>query len=191
MATHFCLKFSSDARTAFYRIARRLPLLVLLILIAGRAGAADLHDFEQHVRTTDGYLRGVMREAVEISPSFRALVDRLVESDVIVYVMRDRSLPSQRDGQINFITAAGGQRYLAVRVRFGLSPPRYAGIIAHELQHAVEIADAPGVVDDTTLAAEYERMGGHGPVDGIVRTFDTGAAILAGERAQREYESEE
>ena len=32
-------------------------------------------------------------------------------------------------------------------------------ILAHELRHAVEIADAPGVIDRASLAREYKRIG--------------------------------
>ena len=31
--------------------------------------------------------------------------------------------------------------------------------MAHELQHAVEIADTPAIVDGASLAREYQRIG--------------------------------
>src|SRR5688572_5085571 len=127
---------------------------------------------------------------MDTSPSFRALVARLMRSNVIVYVVRERGLRTLADGQLNFMAAAGGTRYLAVRVAWDHAAKRQASVIAHELQHAVEIADAPWVVDEVTLAAEYERTGDHRPQSGVFKAFDTDAAILAGERAWREYGSD-
>lgn len=170
----------------------RAIVIVFLILAARPAGAGELPDFERHVRVTDDVdLRDLIREAMATSPSFRALVARLMQSDVIVYVIRERTLPSYLDGQISLMAVSGGKRYLAVRVSADRTPRRLAGIIAHELQHAVEIADAPRVVSAQTLAAEFERMGDRGSLYGIglAKTYETDAAILAGQQARREYGS--
>lgn len=165
-----------------------LGSLLVTFLTTGRADADELREFEKHVRTTDVHVRDLVREAVDTSPSFRTLVARLVRSDLIVYVMCERVMPPHVEGQITFITAAGGVRSLAIRVRWGLLPRRYAATIAHELQHAVEIADAPWVVDEETLAREYERIGvDQTQPNAAIRAFDSGAAILAGEKVWREY----
>src|SRR5687768_12132393 len=126
MTRQFCLNFTHITRPAFYRIATQLParpsfarrsacdariamarvmrtaLAFLLLLIAGRADAAELLDFEKYVRTDDGYVREVIREAMDTSPSFRALVARLMRSNVIVYVVRERGLRTLAHGQLNF-----------------------------------------------------------------------------------------
>ena len=169
--------------------AMRMVMAFFLLFAAGRADAGELLDFEKHVRTTDRDVRELVRDAMNRSPSLRTLVARLVRSDVIVYVMREHGLASQADGQLNIMATVGGRRYVAVRVAWERTPRRQAAIIAHELQHAVEIADAPWVVDDATLATEYERMGAHRPRLGVVKAFDTGAAVLAGEHAWLEYGS--
>ncbi|MBI4264084.1 MAG: hypothetical protein HY657_06900 [Acidobacteria bacterium] len=166
-----------------------LGAVVGALLAAAPARAGELRDFEHHVRTTDLYLRELIRDAVDTSPTFRALVARLQRSDVIVYVSREGTLPSV-DGQLTFRVASGGVRYLAIRLAWNRTPRRHVASLAHELQHAVEIADAPWVVDEATLEREYARMGDHGPEYGTVKTFETKAAIQAGRQAWRDYGSE-
>jgi hypothetical protein len=54
--------------------------------------------------------------------------------------------------------------------------------IAHELQHAVEIAAWPEVVDGATLEAAYTRRG----LDRGAEHLDTDAAIQAGDERRAE-----
>ena len=160
-------------------------LVALLIVVAGSAEAGPLRDLQTHVRTTDPYVRQVVHEAVETSPGFRTLVARLVRSDVVVYLIRGPVTP-RLDAHLCFVSAVGGLRYLAIRLSPVLSPRRLVAIIAHELQHAVEIADAPWIVDEQTLAREYERSGVVSSWYGV-KLFDSKAAILAGEQVWKEY----
>jgi hypothetical protein len=54
--------------------------------------------------------------------------------------------------------------------------------LGHELRHAVEIADAPVIINDASLAAEYARIGfaSHGVRKGS--GYESRAAIDAGQR---------
>lgn len=162
--------------------------LVLLLVFAAPAGAGGLRDLDAHVRTTDGFLRALVRDATRTSPSFRTLIARLVRSDVVVYVTRERIDMAYVDASTSFLSAAGGVRYLAIRISPALSPRQLVAMVAHELQHAVEVADAPWVIDDESMAREYTKLGMlRLREDGTHRTFDSQAAILAGERAWLEY----
>jgi hypothetical protein len=162
----------------------RALLIVLLLAAPGGADAAGAHDLATHVRTSDPYLRAMLRDAVAQSPCFRTLVARLVRSDVVVYLTR-AAVVSGLDAHLSFVSSAGGFRYLAIRLSSALPPRRLVAMMAHELQHAVEIADAPWIVDGPTLAREYERSGIVNWWYGV-KAFDSGAAILAGERAWEE-----
>lgn len=172
----------------------RRPLLfpgALLVLVLGtilRGDADERRDFEAHVRTTDGSLRALVRDAADSSPAFRVLLARLVRSDLIVYLIRTREMPPEIDGQVTFMARTARHRYIAVRIAWDLPARRQAATLAHELQHAVEIADAPCVVDSVTLAREYGRIGFRkAPPAGFVAAFDSAAAILAGQRVWREF----
>lgn len=86
---------------------------------------------------------------------------------------------------MNFISTAGGFRYVLIR----LKPRRRAAaiaILAHELQHAAEIAEMPAIVDEASLAREYARIGypSHTAPGGL--SFDTKAAVDTGRRVEEE-----
>jgi hypothetical protein len=165
--------------------------VVLLILVAtpSIAHAADpsWEGLRGHLRTTDDRLRRLLELGTRTSPTFRALVHRLLDSNVIVYLWCDRAGTAPSDGRLTFVSAAGGYRYVVVRlVRFH-SRERQLAIMAHELRHAVEIADAPHVVDEESLEREYRRIGYmSSPPTAERRTFDTRAAVDVGEQVMRE-----
>jgi hypothetical protein len=132
-------------------------------------------------------MRALIDVAVLASPSLRALVERVERSDVVVYVQCERYAPSRVAGRLTFISAAGGLRYVVVRLMRLESRAQQIALLAHELQHAVEIADTPAIVDGPSLAREYQRMGHVSPwtsTPGIA--FDTTAAVDAGRQVLME-----
>jgi hypothetical protein len=136
------------------------------------------------IRSTDRRLRSLLEQGVRMSPTLRALVARLHASDVVVYLQCDG--PSGPDGRLTFLSMAGGYRYVVVRMA-RLSRAQQIAMMAHELQHAVEIAETPAIVDGPSLVREYRRIGYENPsrqLPGV--SFDTQAAIRAGERVLRE-----
>jgi hypothetical protein len=59
-----------------------------------------------------------------------------------------------------FMTSSAGTRYLQVRIdRWRVPPWEAIAWLGHELQHAMEIAQAPEVHDDASLARLYRRIG--------------------------------
>jgi hypothetical protein len=140
-----------------------------------------------HVRTTDPHLQRLVRDGLETSPTFRALVDRLIGSDVIVYLECDHFPASGVDGRLTFRTAAGGYRYLLIRVRPKGSRQQQMALVAHELRHAVEVVDTPAIVDGDSMAREYARMGYMARWSQLSFTaFDTAAAVQTGYEVLRE-----
>ena len=93
------------------------------------------------------------------SATFRNLVERLNRSDVIVYIESGRCGTAQVMSCIAVASTAGSYRYLRVTIDTNHSFQLITSEIAHELQHAVEIADAPDVVDGATLRALFRRIG--------------------------------
>jgi len=117
-----------------------------------------------HVRARDRKAAALLGLGVTASPTFRLLLDTLEHSDLIVYVeTRPMSLP----GQLQLAAVVSGSRYLRVSVRL---PGRDADLVAwlgHELQHAVELASAPEVVDQDSLLRHYERIGMRRSADAV------------------------
>lgn len=141
------------------------------------------------VRSADHRINGAVEQGLRDSATFRALVDRINASDVVVYLAADvNGLPTGVDGRLTFLSAAGGFRYVVVHVNSRLSTPRLVALIGHELQHAREIADTVAIIDALSMAREYAAGLGYRNllVTNDRRTFDSRAAIRAGEQVLRE-----
>jgi hypothetical protein len=173
-------------------VARSLTVFCLLVATPSVSMAADsIADSPRRppIRSTDRRLRSLLEEGVRLSPTLRALVVRLHASDVVVYLQCDG--PAGPDGRLTFLVSAGGYRYVVVRMA-RLPRAQQIAMMAHELQHAVEIAETPAIVDGPSLVREYKRMGYVNPwseLPGIA--FDTRAAVRAGEQALRELMQED
>jgi hypothetical protein len=164
-------------------------LLVFLFLISTSSAltaqtfADDPHN---HIRTTDRRLLRLLRDGVRSSDTFRRLVDRLRQSDVVVYLECGGHGDRSSGGRLTFVSAVGGYRYVHVRVARLAAADIQIALIGHELRHAVEIADAPDVVDDPSLAREYERIGYVSPRLAPGVSFDSDAAVEAGYQVLRD-----
>lgn len=97
--------------------------------------------------------------AMERSTTFRGLVGALRNSDLIVYIGSESLMAAPVIGEIHFLTSAATHRYLRVLVKADLDPWERAEMIAHELQHALEIAAVPEVRDTAAMDALYDRIG--------------------------------
>jgi hypothetical protein len=167
--------------------ARSLLLLCLLIATPSLSMAAEPiaeNPRRPPIRSTDRRLRALLEEGLRTSPTLRALVARLYASDVVVYLQCNG--PAGPDGRLTFLSSVGGYRYLVVRVS-RLARMQQIAMMAHELQHAVEIAETPAIVDGASLVREYRRIGYENPwsqLPGV--SFDTTAAVRAGEQVLRE-----
>jgi len=172
-------------------VARSLTLLCLLVATPSLSMAAEsIPDSPRRpIRSTDRRLRTLLEEGVRMSPTLRALVARLHASDVVVYLQCEG--PRAPDGRLTFLSSVGGSRYVVVRMaRFPRA--QQIAMIAHELQHAVEIAETPAIVDGPSLAREYTRIGYVNPWSsqpGV--SFDTLAAVRAGEQVLKELIQED
>jgi hypothetical protein len=140
---------------------------------------AALGIWDPHVRATAQGAQRLVDEGAQRSAIVRALIERLEASDVVVYVSEDEGMADGVAGQLTFVSAVGGRRYVRVRIRRQESRDYEVAILGHELQHAVEIAGAPEVIDQPSMANFYSREGtdqSHGQRD----RFDTQAAIDCG-----------
>jgi hypothetical protein len=141
----------------------------------------------------DRPVRGLGKEVQDLlargmarSQTFASLVSALDLSDVIVYVEVNRKLPAVVAGRLLFATTAhNGHRYLRVQISGDGTRNMQIAAIAHELQHALEVAEAPEVQDEAGLARHYERIGVQGA---MARSYDTLAAQATGRRVLLEVQ---
>jgi hypothetical protein len=132
-----------------------------------------------HVRGERGMQR-LVDQAARRSAMVQALIDRLQEQDVTVYV-RARTFPQiDLEGRVALLSTVGGHRYLVVELACGRSELSQMATLGHELFHALEIAGAPAVVNAETLADLYSRIGTKTTDSAGFRTFETEAAAAAG-----------
>jgi hypothetical protein len=136
----------------------------------------------RRIRTTDHTVRKLLKRGYRQSPAFRALVTRLQRSDVYVYVEEVPRLSGALEGRTMILPKAHGHRYVRIQIALRGSSEDSVALLGHELQHAVEIADAAEVTDEQGMEALYKRIG----VRGGAHIYDTIAAQEMGRRIRRE-----
>jgi hypothetical protein len=138
---------------------------------------------ERRVRAADTRVQAILQDGLRRSPTFAALLAALNRSDVIVYVERLMTLPKDTIGRLTIVPGAHKQRYLRIHMRADLSRNEAIALIAHEMQHALEVADATDVYDADGMITLYRRIGHSSGGDHV---FDTTAAQDTGRQVRRE-----
>lgn len=122
---------------------RHLATVVLLATIAIARPAAQSHTDLKRVRTESSFLQAVVSTALDRSVLFQSLIDQIERSDVIAHLTCVQFSSETLSGRTVLVAAPAAVRYLRVEVRCHQLMPPLVGIVAHELQHVVEIASAP------------------------------------------------
>ncbi|HTM25616.1 MAG TPA: hypothetical protein VL225_10520 [Vicinamibacterales bacterium] len=155
-------------------------LFAAIVMATQVATGASHHS---HIRTQDERSQDLIAMAVDRSTAFRQLLDRLDRSSIVVYV-EFGACPGRADACLHFVAAAPPYMYLRATIaRFVAWDAVLAGLIAHELGHACELADA-GVM---TLEEFKGFYAGHGRLGSA--GYETDAAIAAGVVVERETSS--
>lgn len=149
-----------------------------------RAAALDALDtLSPRVRSTNPTVTAIIREGIKRSITFADLITQLGATDLIVYVERSRALPRALDGRVTLLPMTHQQRYARAEIRSDLPISEEIGVIAHELQHALEIARDQSVRTVEAMAALYRRIGVQGRGE---HTYDTMAAKEMGKAVRAE-----
>ena len=175
--------------TVWARAAFQVPVEASHPTRSPENDAATPHD--PHVRFEDARPRRLLLEAIPRSPTLRRLIEHLNDSDVVVYIRCER-LRAGVAGRLSFVSASDGTRYLKVGVRCVGDRQRQAAVMGHELQHAVEIAHRPAVVDAASMQREYERIGYVNLFTSTHRvlSFETDLALRVGDQIFRELRND-
>jgi hypothetical protein len=166
--------------------ARRILVITLVLtwFVTPLLLASELPASFRRIRVLPSCVRTLVVDAAVLSSTIRTLVARIERSDLIVYVNCTPFKNSVLAGRLIFMTTALGHRLVMIEIR---SPEQWhtqMATVAHELQHAVEIANAPSIRSRAALARHYRRTGITVATNPYV--FDTEAARQAGLRVQRE-----
>src|SRR5262245_4668596 len=114
---------------------------------------------ERHVRAAHPRIQAFLAEGLSRSRTFASLLAALGKTDVIVYIESAMALPKDTLGRLTMVPVPGKYRYLRVQIRPELSSQDAIALIAHEMRHALEIAEEIGVRDMRGLIKLYERIG--------------------------------
>jgi hypothetical protein len=136
------------------------------------------------VRSSHAYLRAMIDQAIVRSSTFRRIVDAIQATDGIVYVEHGNCQQGVRACLILDVTAAAGFRILRVIVDARQPDWDVMASIGHELRHALEVLEDPGLVDTPGVYLFYAQA--H---DEKARPFETRAAIDAGFAVRNEVSS--
>jgi len=104
-------------------------------------------------------------------------VTELAASDLIVHIVTTATLPPGVSGTTRLVTHLGGARYLRVELASSLTLKMRVAILAHELQHACELARS-GARTPNAVRALYQTIGRM--ADGRAERFETGDAERVG-----------
>jgi hypothetical protein len=160
-------------------------LVILLVSAAAVRAETPQPLAVPHLRPDTRHERALLDELIERSITGRALVARLEQSDLIVYI-RLRPLGSRIDGRIGLLSAAQGRRFFVVELAHDRPIDTMLVSLAHELHHACEIADTPSIVDTPTLLTFYQRVGIRMSAILGQTTYETSAAANVGAQVRSE-----
>jgi hypothetical protein len=136
----------------------------------------------RHVRTSNSYVRKLLKSGYTRSPSFARLVSHLQTSDLYVQIEMVPQLPAAIEGRLMHLARAHEVRYVRIQIALRGSAEDMIALLGHELQHATEVADAAGADDADSLVALYQRIGTRNGE----HQYDTIAAEEMGRTVRRE-----
>ena len=133
---------------------RYLTLALSLLLLPSAVAAGT----SLTPRPVDPVAAEAFAQALERSEIVRSLVATLEASNVIVHIESSRTMPAGIGGMTRFVTARGGYRYVRISFSAELWGRDRIAILAHELQHACEVAQS-SAADLASLRELFAKSG--------------------------------
>jgi hypothetical protein len=128
-------------------------LMVLALALATQESAPP-----RNVRTFDSKILALIDAGISGSATFRGLIATLNESDVIVHIAPKLSRHRLGGYFAHNIVSRGQFRYVRIAVDIAGAEHRLVAVLAHELQHAVEVAQAPDARDAQSVERLFNRL---------------------------------
>jgi hypothetical protein len=123
----------------------------------------DCPEMPAAVRSSDPILSALLKEGYDRSSTFQRLVNGISVTTTLVYVERGIcAFGHLKACLVPFVAATDKGRYLRVVLTQPLdfrSRHRLIALIGHELQHALEVAERPAVVDVTGMIELCRQIG--------------------------------
>jgi hypothetical protein len=155
-------------------MARIFAVALVACGVATHAFGAPEPGF-RHVRSSDDALRARLASAYRRSATLRTLVDALEAASAVVYVEPARQLGGARDGAV--LHSATGSRelpVLRVLIRTNLGDTYGTAVIAHELQHVIEVVQGGPVDGADSMTRRFRELDSSATAGQVA--FETDAA---------------
>ncbi len=165
-----------------------LNLSLCALLLTSSSLSAIGPEGGPRLRPQDDRLTEALREGAARSATFKALVNRIEASNVIVYAALNPLMKSNLSGMLTWMTRAGAFRYVRASISTDLSFDQMIATLGHELQHAVEVIEDESVTDEKSLVALYRKIGLQSSGAALTH-WETVAAQQAGFQVRRELAS--
>lgn len=164
----------------------RLPLSAVLVCLSAAVISAAPTPLvpTARLRPQGAMATDLLERARTRSPTVQRIVDQLEAGDVIVYVEMNDRLDPRIAACLTWMAATNSRRIVRASIKPRLREREAIALLAHELQHAVEVLEHPEVRSSDDLADLYTRIGHRSSPSG--RHFDTVEAIATGELAANE-----
>jgi hypothetical protein len=122
-------------------------------------GIAKAQNGAPGVRPEDAEIRALIERGTERSATFRDLTTGLDNTNVVVYVRFSRCSPGV-SACLFWASADTNVRRLLIKLnRFGRSPDELTALLAHELQHANEVASDSRITDLASFRNSFASGG--------------------------------
>lgn len=145
-------------------------VMVTVMAVGGRE--VNAQSGTPRIRPEGAAIRALIDNGIERSATFRDLHTGLDAANVVVYV-RFSSCSGGVPACLVWAAADATARLLLVKIdRFGRSPDELTALLAHEVQHAHEVAADPDITDPASFRKSFAS---HGWTHGA--GFETEAAM--------------
>ena len=145
---------------------------------------AAINERSVRVRAADARTAVLLMQGLARSATIRGLVNQLEQREVIVYLEMQPGLKKRLAGTLTWLSSTRAHRYVRISINPELSTDTAIATLGHELQHALEVANAPQIVSHQTLESFYRSHGESSRTQ--VNGWDTEAARVAGEDVRKE-----
>jgi hypothetical protein len=132
-----------------------LPAIMLSVLVA-IAPAVIAPKFPR-VRPMSDDARVLVEEAARRSPTIARLLRIIDQSDAVVYV--EMQFEMRGEGTTTLFAVSQYCRFIRVTIAKTVTGYRRIEMLGHELQHAVEIIQAPDVRDSAGMRRLFGKIG--------------------------------
>ena len=156
--------------------------VVLLALLSVSVLAFPTEARAPRVRPLSNHVADLVQDAAARSPTVARLLAAIEASDVILQIDVRYDLEVPR-AMTHLVTSTAEDRFVRTVINRQMSPWQQIELLAHELQHVVEIAADPNVRDQKAMEARFALLGWR---EGRYGAFETAAAIEAERQARRE-----